>query len=176
MARFNARRSLNLILIAAMVLVAFIGIILRNRAIDVNMTPSRGAATATAPEAGAAAQTETPDNSDRAAQQSLTNQQDLAGRAWKVVIYLGVILVTILLVARGIKRYGGGRFAASSSSEISIMGRHYISPKQSLAMVKVRQKELLLGITDQSIHLIYDFTPEEEDRNGTEFAESSAEV
>ena len=176
MARFKARRTSNLYLIAALVLVAIVGLLLRNRSIGDSLTPSQGAATAPAPEAEAVAPRVPPAGGGRIAQPSMTDQQDLAGRAWKVVIYLGVILATILLVARGIKRYGGGRFAGATSSEISVLGRHYISPKQSLAMVKVRQKELLLGITDQSIHLIYDFTPEEEDRNGTEFAESSVEV
>jgi flagellar protein FliO/FliZ len=89
---------------------------------------------------------------------------------WKTVVYVGLILAAILIGARVIKRYGGERLKQTSSPDIRILGRRYISPKQSIVMVKVRHKELLLGITDHSIRLLYDFTLEEEERNGTKFA------
>ncbi|UCH09894.1 MAG: flagellar biosynthetic protein FliO [Fidelibacterota bacterium] len=89
---------------------------------------------------------------------------------WKVIVYVALIIAVIVIGARILKRYGGDRLKQASSPDIRVLGRRYISPKQSIVMVKVRHKELLLGITDHSIRLLYDFTPEENQGDGTEFA------
>lgn len=171
-----ARRSSNLILIAVMVLVTAVGLILRNASIASRASSAGPAATAPAPENGVAPPPASSTTAQGDKESGLLGQDDLAGRAWKVVLYLGLILAAILIGARLLKTYGGGRLMQISSPEIRILGRRYISQKQSIAMIRVRHKELLLGITDQSIRLLYDFTPEEEDGNGTEFAETPAEV
>ncbi len=171
-----ARRSSNLILIVVMVLVTAVGLVLRNASIASRASATDTTATAPAPENGMAPSQAPSTTADSERESGLISQDDLAGRAWKVVIYLALILAAILIGARLLKSYGGGRLVQASSPDIRILGRRHISQKQSIAMVRVRHKELLLGITDQSIHLLYDFTPEEEDGNGTEFAETPAEV
>ncbi|MCH8327558.1 MAG: flagellar biosynthetic protein FliO [Candidatus Marinimicrobia bacterium] len=79
---------------------------------------------------------------------------DLTGSLWKAVFYTALLLGVILGGAMLMKKYGGERFSQTSSPDIEIIGRKYLNPKQSIAIVKVRKKELLLGITDQSIQLL----------------------
>lgn len=169
MARLNARRVTNLILIGVMATVVVIGFSLQTRSIESRAKKPQTEATTAPPEEEPVPQIQRPDE-EPARQTIFTTGNDLSAQLWKTVVYVALILAAILVGARVIKRYGGKRLKQASSPDIRILGRRYISPKQSIAMVKVRHKELLLGITDQSIRLLYDFTPEEEEQNGTEFA------
>lgn len=169
MARSDARRVTNLILIGVMAAVVVIGFLLQTRSIESRTKKPLAEVTTAAPEEEPALPIQVP--SEKPTQPTtFTTGKDLSSQLWKTVVYVGLILAAILVGARIIKRYGGERFKQASSPDIRILGRRYISPKQSIVMVKVRHKELLLGITDHSIRLLYDFTPEEEERNGTEFA------
>ena len=163
MAQAAARRSFNVVMIVAMVLVALVGVVLRNSSIDSKISRSEAPAAAHPAQTDAAAQPTLTPSADSAAQPRLSSEGDFTGRVWKGILYLAAILAAILFGARLLKRYGGGQLVQTSSPDITILGRRYISQKQSLAMVRVRHKELLLGITDQSIRLLYDFTPEEQD-------------
>ena len=169
MAQSNARRVTNLILIGVMAVVVVIGFLLQTRSIESRTKKPPVEVTTAAPEGEPASPTQRP--SEKPTQPTtFTTGNDLSARLWKTVVYVGLILAAILVGARVIKRYGGERLKQTSSPDIRILGRRYISPKQSIVMVKVRHKELLLGITDHSIRLLYDFTLEEEERNGTKFA------
>ena len=163
MAQAAARRSFNMVMIIAMILVAVVGVVLRNSSIE--SESSRPDDQAAAPPTAAEVATQSPmaGGSESAGQTRISSESDFTGRVWKGILYLALILAAILLGAYFLKHYGGGRLVQASSPDITILGRRYISPKQSLAMVRVRHKELLLGITDQSIRLLYDFTPEEQD-------------
>ena len=150
MAQSNARRVTNLILIGVMATVVVIGFLLQTRSIESRTKKPPAEVTTAAPGEEPALPIQVP--SEKPTQPTtFTTGKDLSSQLWKTVVYVGLILAAILVGAR-------------------ILGRRYISPKQSIVMVKVRHKELLLGITDHSIRLLYDFTPEEEERNGTEFA------
>ncbi|UCH62528.1 MAG: flagellar biosynthetic protein FliO [Fidelibacterota bacterium] len=169
MARSDARRVTNLILIGVMAVVVVIGFSLQTRSFESRKEQPPAEVTTAAPEEEPAQPVQDP--SEKPDQSTtFTTGKDLSTQLWRIVIYVALILGAILVAARIIKRYGGGRLSQASSPEIRILGRRYISPKQSVVIMKVRHKELLLGITDQSIRLLYDFTPEEEERNGTEFA------
>jgi flagellar protein FliO/FliZ len=169
-ARTNARRFANLTLIMVMVLVAIVGISLQQRSIG---TRTQQPAIEVSPEEPAdqqPIQQPQPASTKPARETDFSVGTDLTRTLWKVVVYVMLIIAAILLVARVLKRYGGDRLKQASSPDIRILGRRHISPKQSIVMVKVRHKELLLGITDHSIRLLFDFTPEESKGDGTEFA------
>ena len=169
MAQSNARRVTNLILIGVMATVVVIGFLLQTRSIESRTKKPPTEVTTAAPEEEPALPIQKP--SEKPTEPDpFTTGNNLSARLWKTVVYVGLILAAILIGARIIKRYGGERLKQTSSPDIRILGRRYISPKQSIVMVKVRHKELLLGITDHSIRLLYDFTLEEEERNGTKFA------
>ncbi|UCD39254.1 MAG: flagellar biosynthetic protein FliO [Fidelibacterota bacterium] len=168
MARKDARRFTNLILIMVMVMVAIIGISLQSRSIETRTQKPRTESTVEAPADQPVEQH--PEAAEELAQRpESTVGNNLTLTLWKVILYVALIIAAIIIGARILRRYGGDRLRQASSPDIRILGRRYISPKQSIAMVKVRHKELLLGITDHSIRLLYDFTPEEEE-DGTEFA------
>ncbi|MFB0517276.1 MAG: flagellar biosynthetic protein FliO [Candidatus Neomarinimicrobiota bacterium] len=169
MARTDARKFTNLMLIAVMVLVAVVGISLQMRSIGSRAKKPPVEVIAPAPEPES--EQPTPSSSEESAPPTtIATGNDLSSALWRIIIYGALIVAAIILGARILKRYGGERLKQTSSPEIRILGRRYINPKQSIAMVKVRHKELLLGITDHSIRLLYDFTPDEEKGNGTEFA------
>lgn len=103
--------------------------------------------------------------------QAPQRERDLSGAMWKAIFYTALILGTILIAAWAIKRYGSEKLVHTASPDMKIIGRRYLNPKQSIALVKVREKELLLGITDHTITLLVDFTPDD-DSLGPEFAKT----
>lgn len=169
MANISARRATNLILISMMAVIAIVGVMLQSRSIESKANEARQETTT--PSVG--------DKQEQDLQQLIERperkpdypaEQNLVSTLWKVVIYVLLILAAIIIGARILRRYGGEKLKQTSSPDIRILGRRYISPKQSIVMVRVRNKELLLGITDHSIRLLYDFTPENKE-DGTEFAQ-----
>jgi len=153
-----------------MAAVVVIGFSLQTRSIESRTKRPPAEVTTAAPEEESALPVQEP--SEKPTQPTtFTTGKDLSSQLWKIVVYVGLILAAILIGARLIKRYGGERLKQTSSPDMRILGRRYISPKQSIIMVKVRHKELLPpALYIFSIRLLYDFTPEEEEGNGTEFA------
>ncbi|MEE9466668.1 MAG: flagellar biosynthetic protein FliO [Candidatus Neomarinimicrobiota bacterium] len=84
----------------------------------------------------------------------------LASALVKTVFITLVILVVIILGARGLRQLWGRRLTPTSVLDMQILGRQYFNPKQSIALVKVRDRELLVGITDHTIQLLCDLTPD----------------
>ena len=82
----------------------------------------------------------------------------LTSALFKTVFITLVLVLIIVLGSRGLRRYWGRRPASTSALDMQILGRRYFNPKQSIALVRVRDKELLLGITDHSIRLLCDLT------------------
>ncbi len=158
------RRGTNLLAIVAFSVIAIIGISLNNRSIRSKAAPAPPAAEAPVPELA-------PESSDR-----MPMEDDLASALWKTVLITGLILATIVAGAWGLKHFGANRLRQTSSPEMRVLGRKYLSAKQSIAIVKVREKELLLGITDHSIQLLIELTTEEEDPFGSEFAKTPVEA
>ena len=140
MARSAIQKPGNVLAVVIFALITVVGISLRNQKLDDLAAPP-------------VTQQADPQN------KSLTTQahpaaDDLSDSLWKAVLYTTLILGAIVGGAWLFKRYGGDRFSQTSSPDIQVIGRKYLNPKQSLAIVKIRGKELLLGITDHSIHLI----------------------
>ena len=163
--RFPAKRRVtNLIAVVAFSLLAVIGIILNNRSIKSKLAPIPPATEAHDLELAL-------EPADRRPM-----EEELVSALWKTVLITALIIATIVAGAWGLKRFGANRLRQTSSSEMRILGRKYLSAKQSIAIVKVREKELLLGITDHSIQLLIDLTTEEEDPFGSEFAKTPVEA
>jgi len=86
----------------------------------------------------------------------------LFGILVKLVISLGLIIGLIYLSTYLMKRFnsrvtGGGGFGET----IKVMGRTYLSPKQSLYLVKIGGKYAVIGATDQSVSKIADLEEDE---------------
>ena len=158
------RKVINLLAVVAFSVMALVGISLNNQSIRSKTPPPPPATEAPVLEL-------VPEPSDRT-----PVEEDLVSALWKTVLITGLILATIVAGAWGLKHFGANRLRQASSPEMRILGRKYLSTKQSIAIVKVREKELLLGITDHSIQLLIDLTTEEEDPFGSEFAKTPVEA
>ena len=67
-------------------------------------------------------------------------------------VAIGAVLLLIAIVAWGLKRFGPK--AQLGSSAIRILSRSHLSPKQSLALIRVSDRVMLVGITpDRISHL-----------------------
>ncbi len=85
----------------------------------------------------------------------------LTSALYKTVFITLVIVAIIVLGSKGLRQYWGRRSTATSALDMQILGRRYLNPKQSIAIVRVRGRELLLGITDHSIRLLCDLTADQ---------------
>ncbi len=67
-------------------------------------------------------------------------------------VALGAVLLVIAIVAWGVKRFGPR--AQLGGAAIRILSRSHLSPKQSLALIRVSDRVMLVGITpDRISHL-----------------------
>ncbi len=81
-------------------------------------------------------------------------QSAAAGVQWyrNGFVALGAVLMLIAIVAWGIKRFGPK--AQLGGSAIRILSRSHLSPRQSLALIRVSDRVMLVGITpDRISHL-----------------------
>lgn len=79
----------------------------------------------------------------------------------KIVFITLVMVAIIVLGSRGMRLYRDRRSVSTATFDMQILGRRYFNTKQSIALVRVRGRELLLGITDHSIRLLCDLTVDE---------------
>ncbi len=142
MARSAISKPANLLFVVVFALITLLGISLRNQKLD---------RIAAGPPVVAA---QVQSTEDLPSSQVQPAAGDLSDSLWKAVVYTALVLGAIVGGAWLLKRYGGERISQTSSPDIQVVGRKYLSPKQSLAIVKVRGKELLVGITDHSIQLV----------------------
>ncbi|MCH7527917.1 MAG: flagellar biosynthetic protein FliO [Candidatus Marinimicrobia bacterium] len=85
----------------------------------------------------------------------------LTNALYKTVFVTMVIVAIIVLGSRGLRQYRRRRPDSIAGFDMQILGRRYFNTKQSIALVRVRDKELLLGITDHSIQLLCDLTADD---------------
>lgn len=150
----------NVLAIVVFALITLFGITLRNRKIEQLNEPAEAVATSTVStsrQPGGQA-----DSLSTTIQRPLSASDDLSVSLWKAVGYTALILGLIIGIAWAARKYGGDRFSQTSTPDIEIVGRKYLNPKQSLAIVRVRGKELLLGISDHSIQLLSSLDTDEE--------------
>jgi flagellar biogenesis protein FliO len=73
---------------------------------------------------------------------------------------LGITGVIIIFIILGLRWYKSKFSIDSEYFSMEVIGKQHISPKQYLMMVEIDGKKLLMGITDQSINLVKDFSDE----------------
>lgn len=71
---------------------------------------------------------------------------------WALLIVLGLILILYWLARR---RFGMG---GAGSGEIRVLEQRHLMPKASLALIEVRDRQLLVGITGERIALLADLS------------------
>lgn len=71
---------------------------------------------------------------------------------WALLIVIGLILIIFWLARR---RFGIGN---TGSGEIRVLEQRHITPKASLALIEVRKRQILIGITGDRIELLTDFS------------------
>lgn len=101
--------------------------------------------------------------SPRAGQQDDTQRPISAGTSpiagparlfWPLFVVLGVIVVVLLAARKWLprsRRLGGGPV-------LNVLARHYLAPKQSLCLVRLGRRLLLVGITPDRINTVAEIT------------------
>ena len=77
---------------------------------------------------------------------------DTAGLLLRVALSLGAVLGLVWLLARGARRTGAGRFAPAS--RFTVVGRQSLGRSAGVAVVRVGDRALVLGVTEQSVRLL----------------------
>lgn len=89
-----------------------------------------------------------------AAESGPTEKAEPSDGPWYWMYYLLALGFVIFLIVAGAalfrKLHPGGRMFTSLPL-IKVLGRTYLSPKQSLAMVKINQRVLILGLTEHHV-------------------------
>ena len=84
----------------------------------------------------------------------------IASIIFKLIISLAAIVGLIYLTVFLLKKVGN-RTTPSGNSMIKVIGKSYLTPKQSLYIVKLGTSYSVLGVGDSSVNLIKDLSPEE---------------
>ncbi|MBN4081340.1 flagellar biosynthetic protein FliO [Caldithrix abyssi] len=96
---------------------------------------------------------------EKSADQHTDFQSKYSGYMVKIISVTGGI---ILLFVFGAKWYRKHQAQSSSVFHMNVLGKQYFSPKQYLMLVRIEEKKMLLGITDQSINLLKEYEDDEE--------------
>ena len=75
-----------------------------------------------------------------------------------LVLIIGLIYLSTYFMKKLNTRAAGG---GNVGDTIKIVGRTFLSPKQSLFLVKIGQRYTVLGVSDQNINAITELTKEE---------------
>ena len=90
-----------------------------------------------------------------------TGLGDLMPSVWRLagalVLVLALVWVTMWIARRVLKgRVAGGRIAA-----VRVLDRVHLAPRRSIELVSVKDRVLVLGVTDHNISLLTEFTGDE---------------
>ncbi len=72
----------------------------------------------------------------------------------KILISLAVILMSFVVAAYAIKKWGNKKGITNSNRSIKIIAQHHLGPKRSIAIIQVAGESLLVGITEQNISML----------------------
>jgi len=104
-----------------------------------------------------------------------TDYSDYVVRTVFVTLFIVMLIVVIAKIYRNRVHQ-----EINSKIEMHVLGRKYIGPKQFLLMVNVQKRNLLLGVTDNSINLIASYELEEDENvtfgSGSENSEPFAKL
>ena len=76
-----------------------------------------------------------------------------------LVLVIGLIYVSVFLL----KKFNN-RAYPNAGQFLDILGKSYLTPKQSLFLVKIASTYAVLGVSENSINLIKELSPEEADK------------
>jgi len=79
-----------------------------------------------------------------------------------MVVWLVFLVVLIYVLAVVVRKVAPGSARMFNSRAITVVGRTFIAPKQSLVLVEVGRRLLLLGVTQQSVTLVAQINDPEE--------------
>lgn len=75
---------------------------------------------------------------------------------------LGVILGIIGLIAWAVRRWMPKSTGLGGGGLITVLARHYLSPKQSLCLIRLGRRVLLIGVTPETIRAVAEIDREDE--------------
>jgi len=81
--------------------------------------------------------------------------------ALKVVGALALTLVLMVLAVWALKKLMGAAAVRSDGDIVTIIELRYLAPKKAVALVKVLDRVLIVGVTDQSLTSLGELTAEE---------------
>ncbi len=90
---------------------------------------------------------------------------------WGLLIVLGIIFAVYTLARKKLSFLPG----SNESANIRIIETKHLMPKKSLHLIQVRDKEYLIGVTDQSITLLSSEPDRKDFRNILDEAVTGAE-
>jgi flagellar biogenesis protein FliO len=102
--------------------------------------------------------------SDRVVQSPDAEEEPLSanpyrGYLWRTFVVTLTFIIVLLLIARWTRHRS--RTATSGPLGLQVVGRKYIGPRHYLLVVRMAEKNLLLGVTDHSINFIGSYTGED---------------
>ncbi len=71
--------------------------------------------------------------------------------AVKITLALGAVMILLVLLARGFKRWEGSRRAAGPESGIHVLTSKLIAPQKYVSLVEIGGEILALGVSAQQI-------------------------
>jgi flagellar protein FliO/FliZ len=107
--------------------------------------------------------------SDPLVQGSTMKNDDTGRMLLDAFLKLMIVLILIYVVFLVLKRWQTGKVVAHKR-RLSIAETLRISPRQSICLVKVGSRELLVGVTDQTMSLLSEVDPEDFDTDAAQEA------
>ncbi len=144
---FPTKKSVSIVFGLATVIVLIIFIIMLSGPGRIGSSPNAGSAIADSVQA------------------QPNNAPSYNGYVWRVTWVTVILLLLVYLGARWYKKFSE-KTAPGTVGRIKVISRQYIGPKQSLLIVHVDGKKLVIGMTEHSINLIKDLGEAEEEGEG----------
>ena len=79
---------------------------------------------------------------------------DMFAAGLQMLAALAVVLVVILLLLKGLKKFGNPRLGSAGANRIRVLERRYLGAKKSVCLVSVPGKVLVLGVSSDRINLL----------------------
>jgi len=93
--------------------------------------------------------------------QPMAGKGDAAISMVKMLVALGVVVVAIYIGIFLLKKLMNRRHTAGSASNLlQVLETAYLDPKKSLSLVRVADKSVLIGVTDNQISVLTEFDSE----------------
>ncbi len=80
----------------------------------------------------------------------------------RVILVLGFVLFLIFAAIWVMKKYSPGMMRGTQSRAVKVLSTTYLGPKKSLHLIEVLDRILLVGMTENSVNSLAEFTKAEE--------------